>query len=143
MNRLLCLAVLLFSGCTTVKPSPKVIVTNATREPVRDVVVRNGNAVLGRAPLVKGNASMPAIEGLPSGLQISWVDAQGKAHQHDTELGKHVKPTHTSGVYVQIEPGPRVVVKLGASTRKAESDIPWSKPESWEGAPSIPGLNQN
>ena len=24
-----------------------------------------------------------------------------------------------------------------------ESDIPWNRPQSWEGSPSIPGLNQD
>lgn len=30
----------------------------------------------------------------------------------------------------------------GCATLEDESDMPWNTPQSWEGSPSIPGLNQ-
>ncbi|MDA0323588.1 MAG: hypothetical protein O2923_12860 [Verrucomicrobia bacterium] len=31
---------------------------------------------------------------------------------------------------------------IGCATATDDSDIPWGRPESWEGSPSIPGFNR-
>jgi hypothetical protein len=35
-----------------------------------------------------------------------------------------------------------VALLTGCATMEDESDLPWNTPQSWEGSPSIPGLNQ-
>ena len=35
-----------------------------------------------------------------------------------------------------------VALLTGCATMEDESDMPWNAPQSWEGSPSIPGLNQ-
>ncbi len=35
-----------------------------------------------------------------------------------------------------------VALLTGCATLEDESDLPWNTPQSWEGSPSIPGLNQ-
>ena len=35
-----------------------------------------------------------------------------------------------------------VTLLTGYATMGDESDMPWNAPQSWEGSPSIPGLNQ-
>ncbi len=31
----------------------------------------------------------------------------------------------------------------GGCATNSDSDMPWNQPQSWEGAPSIPGFNNN
>jgi hypothetical protein len=34
------------------------------------------------------------------------------------------------------------LIPAGCATMEDESDLPWNTPQSWEGSPSIPGMNQ-
>ncbi len=143
MNRILVTLLLLsLTGCASTKQTQKVHVTNAARKPLTGVSLASGPTRLGQWETLPGSTSR-SVEGLPPSLLVSWTDADGKAHRVDTRLKEHVPPGFSSDVYVQIEPDNRVNVKLGVARRKAESDMPWTKPESWEGAPNIPGLNQD
>jgi hypothetical protein len=133
---------LLLAGCTTTPSAPKVIITNAGRQALTKLEVKTGAQRLALISSLPGQGS-ESIDSLPASMQLSWVAPDGTPHQHDTALQTHLPRNFRSNVYVQIEADQKVRIMLGASTNKTESDIPWSKPESWEGVPSIPGLNGN
>jgi hypothetical protein len=128
-------------GCVSDGTRPKVVVTNAGREPLREVTATAGQALLGRSETLEGNTSF-TLPGIPGNLLLSWTDGAGQRHSFDTRLQEHLPPEGARAVYVQIESDQRVRVRLDAKPRRAESDLPWNKMENWEGAPTIPGLNR-
>ena len=143
---LLSAAVLLFCGTSCVSSTPSgyaLVVANATPAVIRGVSVEfNGGAVCSFTELQPGAFLTSARMGVahPQSATLHWSDAAGKARSATIRAQKALPANFAGKVYYDIQPDDSVKVFVDAAQASAQSDLPWNKPENWEGVPGIPGL---
>lgn len=133
------------SACVSTRPSGyKLVVGNATDKAVGDVAVAFGDALVCSIPGLKANAfqASPRMSmSHPASARLTWTNAAGQPRTATIKAQKVLPPDFAGVVYYQIQPDDTVKVFIEAAASGPQSDLPWSKPENWEGVPGIPGLS--
>ncbi|MFO1490542.1 MAG: hypothetical protein U1F87_06425 [Kiritimatiellia bacterium] len=148
MKRFLLLLAAVFLACGTscVSHTPSgyaLVVANATPAVIRGVSVEfNGGQVCGLPELQPGAFSSPARMSVahPQTATLRWSDAAGTARVATIRAQKALPANFAGKVFYDIQPDDSVKVFVEAAEASAQSDLPWNKPENWEGVPGIPGL---
>ena len=143
---LLSAAILIACGTSCVSNTPSgyvLVVANATPAVIRGVSVEfNGGQVCSIPELPPGSFLPSARMSVahPQSATLRWSDAAGKAKAATIRAQKALPANFAGKVYYEIKPDDSVKVFVDAAQASAQSDLPWNKPENWEGVPGIPGL---
>lgn len=133
------------SACVTTRPSGyKLVVGNATNKAVSNVAVDFGGTPVSAIPALKPNAfqASPRMSvAHPASARLTWTNAAGQPRAATIKAQKVLPSDFAGVVYYQIQPDDTVKVFIEAAASGPQSDLPWSKPENWEGVPGIPGLS--
>ena len=135
-------ALLLTSGCALTSRC-RVTVGNASENTVKDVVVTADKDGLSRVTKVEPRTSAPYWEmdrDIPKSVLVSWKTKEEKTVSRKVALQGNVPQTFRGRVYFQISKGDEVKPFVMPDTNDTSADMPWARPESWEGIPGIPGL---
>ena len=139
---LLLTCLFLASGCA-ISSRCRITVGNATENIVTDVVVKADQDVLYQITSVKPRASAPYWDmdrDIPKSLLVSWKEKDNKSVSKKITLKGDIPESFRGRVYFQIGRDGEVKPFITPDTNDTSTDMPWNKPESWEGIPGIPGL---
>ena len=133
------------SACVSTRPSGyKLVLGNATDKAVSNLAVDFGGASVCAVPALKANAfqASPRMSvAHPASAKLTWTNAAGQPRTATIKAQKVLPSDFAGVVYYQIQPDDTVKVFIEAAASGPQSDLPWSKPENWEGVPGIPGLS--
>jgi|GEM_PF-1088976 len=139
-------ALLLLAACATGKSHYQINVGNGhPATPVRDVrVAADGKELpeFERIAPSKVAASKPRKGSLPDEITVSWTSADGTVHSDVVQVDDRVRSGFTGQLILEITPEETVTLTPVDSGDKELSTMPWAMPESWEGAVSIPGMEE-
>ncbi|MFT5123259.1 MAG: hypothetical protein ACI9TH_005001 [Kiritimatiellia bacterium] len=146
-RRLACFAVLfsglIFTGCQTSGPQFKLVLSNASNVDVSDVeVLLDGKPVYqlaqleahenqGNSLLIKGKAPNTSI--------IRWNSGEN-SYEKTFKPEKSLPKSFQGHITLEFKAADEVQLFSQAGQAGQDPEMPWSTPEEWEGAPSIPGL---
>ena len=136
-------AALAAAGCASNR-NCRITVGNLNDAAVTGVTVKNQGQTLYQVASVapKSRAVVRDVrEDLSDSFTVEW-QSPGSGLQTRTAKTKGPVPRSFQGtVYFQIGPSD-VKAFLLPDSNEWGSDMPWAKPEAWEGFPAIPGLTQ-
>lgn len=150
MNRLhgtawcMCLIALWVSGCATRSVAPRVTVANEYGAPISDVRVYFGDTVRFARDGMASYEVAPGVTvegGIPSELHVQWRTEDGELMRRTVRREAPLPPSFRGRILLQIEHDGVVRPFVQGERGDGAADIPWARPESWEGAPNIPGLS--
>jgi len=133
-----------WAGCVTAKPSFRVHVSNFSEVSVRQLRVNLGTEVAHQQDQLDVNqaVTIPARRGaIPEDVVVHWTDQEANSWTQRVPLRNRLPAMFRGDVQLEIRAGGDLKVFIQASDDREESLMPWARPESWEGAPSIPGLS--
>lgn len=134
-------AVAALCGCSTPPPC-RLTVSNVSEVAVEQVAVQSGDRLLYSVPSIapRTRAEYQAVrEDLPRSFSVNWRPAGGAARSQTVEAPGAIPKSFRGRVYFEIA-GPEVKLFVLPDSNDRGSDMPWARPESWEGFPSLPGF---
>ncbi len=137
----LALAVSLAGGCASGRV--RLAVNNVGESPLLDIVVLSDSEILLHARRLTRLSATPEVRlsAPPTGeTVVQWTGADGITRRRKVVAGEPV-PARFRGVFL-VQIGREDDVRLFVIPERSadKQDIPWARPESWEGYPGIPGL---
>lgn len=133
------------SACVSSRPSGyKLVLGNATDKAVSNLAVDFGGTSVCAIPGLAPNAfqASPRMSmAHPASAKLIWTNAAGQPRSATIKAQKVLPSDFAGVVYYQIQPDDTVKVFIEGAASGPQSDLPWSKPENWEGVPGIPGLS--
>jgi hypothetical protein len=132
-------------GCFTARRSPYLIVANASEHTVSNVSVESGETTLYAVPSIDSHAAAHKQRFTPSSARTSrirWTRQGGEIVTRTVQLDPPSSQTFRGRIFIQIEANSHAKVFFLEDTDTEKGVLPWTARESWEGSPSIPGLNQ-
>ncbi|MBT3297212.1 MAG: hypothetical protein HN919_12030 [Verrucomicrobia bacterium] len=132
-------------GCFTARRAPLLIVANASGHVVSHVSVETDGATLYTAPSIDSHSAAHKQRFRPSAARTSsirWTRQGGETVERTVQLEPPSPKTFRGKIYIQIETNATAKVFFLEDTNIDKGVLPWTARESWEGSPSIPGLNQ-
>ncbi len=133
------------SACVSTRSSGyKLVLGNATDKPVGNLAVDFGGTTVCTIAALPANAfqASPRMSvAHPATARLSWSNDAGQPRSATILSHKVLPPDFAGVVYYQIQADDTVKVFIEAAASGPLSDLPWSKPENWEGVPGIPGLS--
>jgi len=100
----------------------------------------SGCAISSRCRITVGNASENMDRDIPKSLLVSWKTKENKSVSRKVTLKGNIPQSFRGRIYFQIGTNETVKPFIMPDTNDTSADMPWAKPESWEGIPGIPGL---
>lgn len=135
------------TACTSIGPRYQVAVGNYTGQPIYRIrVTENGIARFStdHIPPTKALGSKPSKIAPPQQLELFWIDAAGKSQRQEISIDPATVASDFRGhLWMEIMPAEKVKFYVITAPPDEASDVPWTRPEDWEGAPTIPGLDMN
>lgn len=132
-------------GCVTVKSRFRIQISNFSDEPVHQVQVRVSDQVVRRADHIAPNEGLALTEltgDLPDDIIIHWSDDKANSWTQRVEIRSLLPAGFQGDIQLEIRSGGDMKVFVQAQDDHSESTMPWAAPESWEGSPAFPGINQ-
>lgn len=141
---LVCVLLAVCSGCAIFCSKKSGIQAgNSSDNPVTKVVIETdaGSYQIGavQAHSVSGIRKLTSSVGKES--TVKWTDTEGKEHSVRCVSNKIINKDFYGVVQFQIDAENKVRMFVLPHPGSAGSDLPWSTPASWEGAPTLPGFN--
>lgn len=133
------------AGCVTVKSNFRIQISNFSDEPIHQVQVRAADAVIKRVDTVAPNAgiTLPELTGdLPEDLIIHWSDDKSNSWTQRVQVRSLLPAGFRGDIQLEIRAGGDMKVYVQGADAQSESAMPWAAPESWEGTPAFPGVQQ-
>ena len=133
----------LLSGCISSKASAGLVVGNATENVFRSAAIRAGTNLYTYGAIESFTVS-PAkkrASALSEQVTVEWVSGDGAKGQRSVTLTKGLLD-YPGRIQFQVDGDGVVKVFTAPAKTSGDSVLPWSMPANWEGAPSIPGMNQ-
>jgi len=137
---------LLASGCATNHANYQVNVGNGNPQlPVQNVQLMLDGKMQNTFKVIAPNkmaAGKPKKGTLPASLTVSWQDPEGESHEKTVRIDATTRPDFTGQLVLQISENNNLSLTEVPSNGTELSTMPWNMPESWEGAVSIPGMDE-
>ena len=139
-------------GCAALLPgcaapmTCRIAVSNMSTAAVSNVVLQSGEVTQYTAPRIPAKTSgrcVPPVGAPPRATQLSWTDDIGQTHRKELRAPFPLPDDFAGRIVFQIDgPGSARMFVLPDDPDRFSSDMPWAKPEKWEGHPNIPGLTR-
>ena len=133
------------AGCSTLRRTPRLIVSNASGYAVSNVTVQSDGFTHYTAPLIESHSVAPAepfSRGRVRTATIQWTGQGGDLVARTVQLEPPSPETFRGRIYIQIETNSNAKVFFLEDPDTERGVLPWTSRESWEGSPYIPGLSQ-
>jgi hypothetical protein len=138
-----CLLAWAGAGCTTVPKGLTVELGNSSEEALSNIAVVSDQATVYQLASIDPHDSMvftPPLEGLPSSLELTWLDPSGKQHRAAFDVQDKLPPEYKGSLHFQVNKNQTLQVFKKPWNGPGAGNQPWARVEDWEGATSIPGL---
>ncbi|MDI6775488.1 MAG: hypothetical protein QME60_08920 [Verrucomicrobiota bacterium] len=133
------------SSCASVGPACYVAVSNITDSPVSAVSVAAGDVTFYDAralPARQAGAYRRCVIATPKTSVLTWTTADGQTRRQTLKADKPIPPDFRGRLFFQIEGTNTARCLVVPDPDGASCDMPWTRPEKWEGFPAIPGLTR-
>ena len=138
----LLLVTMLLSGCA-LSNRCRMTVGNASKYVITDVTVQVQNEILYQAEKIPSRTSASDEKmkrNIPQSLRVSWKTHDHQSRSKTVTLQGEIPQSFRGRIYFQISQNDNVKSFITPDSQDTSADMPWAKPESWEGVPGIPGL---
>jgi hypothetical protein len=132
----------LCQGCVSRASGPSLYVGNATEQSLADVRLVSGEETYTFASIAAFTVSTPAArrEALAEKVLLAWTAEDGVKGCTEVRLSDELR-NFGGNMQFEVNGGGIVKVFTAPAAERGSSMLPWSMPASWEGAPTIPGMN--
>ncbi len=129
-------------GCVSTSSGPAVLVGNATEQRLVKAVIRSGEQSYSFDGIEAFEVSPPEVRlsELANRVTVEWRSEDGQQCSGSVVLGKDLRD-YRGQIQFQVDAEGVVKVFTAPAESASESELPWSMPANWEGAPTIPGMN--
>jgi hypothetical protein len=130
-------------GCATTGPSCYLTVANKTDAAVSNITIHANGALLYQKPSLaakKASAYYRCRETAPRTVDLAWTGTDGAVHRQTVRGDKPVPADFHGRLFFEIEGPSQARCLVVPDPDDAFADMPWARPEKWEGFPAIPGL---
>lgn len=139
----LMLCLMLSGGCITTRRGPTLVVGNATETLISSAVLITGTGqkyVFKEIVPFSVSAAAARTSPLTNNMKLQWQSATGGSSIAELTMPCDILDFE-GWIQFQIDSKGGVRVFTAPVQDADNSVLPWSMPASWEGAPSIPGMN--
>lgn len=130
------------SGCISRHSGPAVHVGNATDQSLTEVRLISGEDTYTFSSIGAFNVSAPVARhaALAEKVLLEWISEGGIKGCSEVSLSDVLR-NFGGNMQFEVNSGGIVKVFTAPAADRGSSVLPWSMPASWEGSPTIPGMN--
>lgn len=139
----LTLIMLCAAGCLSTVKAPTLVVGNATESLISHVALTTESGQIYSfkdIPPHSVSSGSTRISALTPEIRVEWKFLPDGSNSLDISISEHIQDFN-GWIQFQIDSKGAVKVFTAPMDDAEGSVLPWSMPASWEGAPSIPGMN--
>lgn len=136
---------LLLCGCAAIGPTCYVTVSNLTDSPVSAVSVAANDVTFYDVPALPARQAglyRRCVIPTPKTSVLTWTTADGQTRRQTLTADKPIPPDFHGRLFFQIEDTNTARCLVVPDPKDSAADMPWTRPEKWEGFPAIPGLTR-